>query len=119
MMSWILVGIGGFFGAIARFFINNVTKEKYGTHFPYGTLFVNIFGSFLLGLLYGAQVSTAWMLLCGTGFLGAFTTFSTFKLEVVQAMHKRESKLVITYVISSYLCGITSAFIGFYIGNIV
>lgn len=118
-MSWLLVGIGGFFGAIARFFISNVTKEKYGDHFPYGTLFVNIFGSFLLGLLYGAQLSTTWMLLCGTGFLGAFTTFSTFKLEVVQAMYKRENKLVIMYVASSYICGIVSAFAGFYIGGII
>lgn len=118
-MNWLLVGIGGFFGAIARFFISNAAKEKYGTRFPYGTLFVNVVGSFLLGLLYGAQLSTTWMLLCGTGFLGAFTTFSTFKLEVVQALQKGENKLVILYVTASYICGIASAFIGFYIGNMV
>lgn len=118
-MSFLLVGIGGFLGAIARFFISNVVKEKYGTRFPYGTLFVNVVGSFLLGLLYGAQISTTWMLLCGTGFLGAFTTFSTFQLEVVQALYKRENKLVILYVTASYICGIACAFLGFYIGNIV
>ncbi|WP_243524222.1 fluoride efflux transporter CrcB [Bacillus pseudomycoides] len=115
-MNILLVGIGGFCGAIARFSISNAMKEKYGTLFPYGTLFVNIVGSFLLGLLYGAEVSSTWLLLCGTGFMGAFTTFSTCKLEIVQLIHKREGALL--YLVISYMLGIFSAFLGFYIGHL-
>ncbi|PED09910.1 fluoride efflux transporter CrcB [Bacillus pseudomycoides] len=117
-MNILLVGIGGFFGAIARFSISNAMKEKYGSLFPYGTLFVNILGSFLLGLLYGAEVSSTWLLLCGTGFMGAFTTFSTFKLEIIQLIHKREGQRAVLYLIMSYMFGIFSAFLGFYIGHI-
>ncbi|PFK45916.1 fluoride efflux transporter CrcB [Bacillus cereus] len=117
-MNILLVGIGGFCGAIARFSISNAVKEKYGASFPYGTLFVNIVGSFLLGLLYGADVSSTWLLLCGTGFMGAFTTFSTCKLEMVQLVHKREGQKAILYLIISYMLGISFACFGYYIGQI-
>ncbi|KEK26045.1 fluoride efflux transporter CrcB [Bacillus gaemokensis] len=116
-MNILLVGIGGFFGAVARFFISNAMKEKYGSLFPYGTLFVNIVGSFILGLLYGTEVSSTWLLLWGTGFMGAFTTFSTFKLEIVQLIHKREGQKAALYIIMSYILGIFSAFLGFYMGR--
>ncbi|MDM5189818.1 fluoride efflux transporter CrcB [Bacillus sp. DX4.1] len=116
-MNILLVGIGGFFGAIARFFMGNAMKKKYGSLFPYGTLFVNVCGSFLLGLLYGAEVSSMWLLLCGTGFMGAFTTFSTYKLEIVQFIHKREGQRAVLYLVMSYITGIGSAFLGFYIGG--
>ncbi|MEY8347653.1 fluoride efflux transporter CrcB [Bacillus cereus] len=117
-MNILLVAIGGFFGAIARFFISNVMKEKYGNLFPYGTLFVNVLGSCLLGFLYGAKVSSTWLLLCGTGFMGAFTTFSTCKLEIVQLVHKREGQKAILYLIISYMLGISFACFGYYIGQI-
>lgn len=116
-MNILLVGIGGFFGAIARFFISQAMKQRYGNGFQYGTLFVNICGSFLLGLLYGAEVSSRWLLLCGTGFMGAFTTFSTYKLEIVQLIHNREGQKALLYLVISYMMGISAAFLGFYFGK--
>ncbi|MCI0763263.1 fluoride efflux transporter CrcB [Bacillus sp. TL12] len=117
-MNILLVGIGGFFGTIARFSISSAIKEKYGSLFPYETLFVNIVGSFLLGLLYGVDVDSTWLLLCGTGFMGAFTTFSTCKLEIVQLIHKRKGQKALLYLVMSYMLGIFSALIGFYIGHL-
>ncbi|MGG0188209.1 fluoride efflux transporter CrcB [Bacillus rhizoplanae] len=116
-MSILLVSIGGFFGAITRFFISTVAKEKYGNAFPYGTFFINIIGSFLLGMLNGAEVAKMWILLCGTGFMGAFTTFSTYQLEMVQLIHTREGQKALLYFVMSYAIGIGSAFVGFYIGS--
>ncbi|MDP7977042.1 fluoride efflux transporter CrcB [Bacillus multifaciens] len=116
-MNILLVSIGGFFGAIARFYISTIAKEKYGDSFPYGTFFINIIGSFLLGLLYGTGVAKMWILLCGTGFMGAFTTFSTYQLEMIQLIHKREGQKAFLYFVMSYVIGIGSAFVGFYMGR--
>ncbi len=78
------VGIGGFFGAIARFLIAGYVQKLSGLFFPVGTLTVNVLGSFIIGLLfmYFEQTihPTAKAMLV-TGFLGALTTFSTFSLE--------------------------------------
>ncbi|MFD0770785.1 fluoride efflux transporter CrcB [Bacillus sp. CGMCC 1.60114] len=116
-MNILLVGIGGFFGAITRFFISTVAKEKYGNAFPYGTFFINIIGSFLLGMLFGAEVAKMWILLCGTGFMGGFTTFSTYQLEMIQLIHKREGQKALLYFVMSNVIGIGCAFAGFYIGG--
>jgi CrcB protein len=89
MSTWlyILVGVGGFVGANARFLVARAVGALFETRFPLGTFVINISGSFLLGIL-GAIVaqkvmpsSEAMRLALGVGFLGAFTTFSTFEFE--------------------------------------
>lgn len=84
----LLIGLGGFFGAIARYGVSRASLLLFGGRFPLGTLFVNVSGSFFLGCVIGALFfrSTSgenFRLLLGTGFLGAFTTFSTFSVETV------------------------------------
>jgi CrcB protein len=77
----VLVGIGllGGLGAVARFLLDGAVTSRAGSGFPWGTLAVNVSGSFALGLLVGAADDTYRLL--GTGLLGAFTTFSTWVLE--------------------------------------
>lgn len=80
------VGAGGFLGAISRFVIATFVQKLTGPAFPYGTLAVNILGSFIIGylfLLFEQTVSPAQKAMLVTGFLGALTTFSTFSLETV------------------------------------
>jgi CrcB protein len=86
-LPYILVGAGGFVGANARFLVARAAGALFETRFPLGTFVINISGSFLLGIL-GAIVarkvlpgSEAARLALGVGFLGAFTTFSTFEFE--------------------------------------
>jgi CrcB protein len=86
-LPYILVGAGGFVGANARFLVARAAGALFETRFPLGTFVINISGSFLLGIL-GAIVaqkvmpsSEALRLALGVGFLGAFTTFSTFEFE--------------------------------------
>jgi CrcB protein len=91
-MQWsliLIVGIGGFFGAIARFLIAGYVQTHAQTLFPLGTLSVNVLGSFIIGFaaLYFAQtIQPEYKALVMTGFLGALTTFSTFALENVTLM---------------------------------
>ena len=87
LMPYLLVGVGGFIGANARFVVARLVGALFETRFPLGTFVINVSGSFLLGVL-GTLVaqkvspkSEAMRLALGIGFLGAFTTFSTFEFE--------------------------------------
>jgi len=87
LMPYLLVGLGGFIGANTRFVVARLVGALFETRFPLGTFVINVSGSFLLGVL-GTLVaqkvmpnSEAMRLALGVGFLGAFTTFSTFEFE--------------------------------------
>ncbi|TCK04655.1 fluoride efflux transporter CrcB [Phorcysia thermohydrogeniphila] len=85
-MTLLFIGLGGFFGAISRFLISGFVQKLLGTTFPFGTLSVNVIGSFLIGflvMLFENMLSPEWKAFFITGFLGALTTFSTFSLETV------------------------------------
>jgi CrcB protein len=87
LMPYLLVGLGGFIGANARFVVARLVGGLFETKFPLGTFVINVSGSFLLGVL-GTVVaqkvmpnSESMRLALGVGFLGAYTTFSTFEFE--------------------------------------
>ncbi|CAN7406784.1 fluoride efflux transporter CrcB [Rossellomorea sp. LjRoot5] len=118
MMQGMMVAIGGFFGAMSRFGISRLFKKYDHSDFPYATLFVNLVGSFLLGYLIGSEIAETGILLLGTGFLGSFTTFSTFKLENIQLHSDKKWKPLITYLLLSYSIGILFAFGGMALGRV-
>ena len=118
-----LIGIGGSLGAIARFYIGLVVNQNYQGKFPLGTFTINLIGSFLLGLLAGNYLSNqlsewAWYLF-GIGFMGAFTTFSTFGYETIMLLNAGFIKKAILYVSLSILLGLLAAYIGFSIKFLV
>lgn len=115
MMQAMLVAAGGFFGAVFRFGIGQMVKKITESTFPIATLFVNLTGSFLLGWLTRAHADDSIRLFFGIGFMGAFTTFSTFKLENVHFYRKRQWKHLIAYLAISYTGGLLAAFLGFMI----
>ena len=80
------IGTGGFFGAVSRFLLATGVQKLVGSAFPYGTLTVNVLGSFIIGFLFfyfEQTIAPNQKALLMTGFLGALTTFSTFSLETV------------------------------------
>lgn len=85
-MDYLVVGLGGFLGANARYLMAHWIGERYGTSFPYGTLVINVSGSFIIGLFLVSItdryiVHPNWRLFFSVGFLGAYTTFSTYSFE--------------------------------------
>ncbi len=113
----LMVGIGGFFGAIARYFISK--KLNNNTFLPIGTLTINLLGAFLLGIIMGVKADTMNALLLGTGFMGAFTTFSTLNLEMVQLYVNKNKKELIVYAVITYGGGIILAYLGYLIGSVL
>jgi CrcB protein len=112
LLPYLLVGLGGFVGAIARFEIGRLASAIVDTPFPLGTFVINISGSFLLGIL-GTMVATrvhpgseALRLALGIGFLGAFTTFSTFEMETHGLLENGSWIVAASYVTASLLLGL-------------
>ncbi|MCF2947038.1 fluoride efflux transporter CrcB [Paraglaciecola aquimarina] len=88
MTIYILIAFGGATGACLRYFLSQLMLQWFGKGFPFGTLFVNFIGSFLLGFLYsllehGQLEAALWRTTVGVGFLGALTTFSTFSVDTI------------------------------------
>lgn len=86
LRAYLWVSLGGVFGACARYFLSRLSAKILGAGFPWGTLFINISGSFLLGLflVYSAEralVDPRWRLMIAIGFCGAYTTFSSYAFE--------------------------------------
>lgn len=121
MRNLLFVGLGGFFGAIARYSVGLWIDARAGTAFPYATLTINLGGSFVLGVLAGAfefgSVSPEARLALGVGFLGAFTTFSTFTYEIVRLVDTGSATLALLYVVASAALGITAAILGLALGR--
>ncbi|GAB5389807.1 MAG: fluoride efflux transporter CrcB [Alphaproteobacteria bacterium] len=119
-MSWLLVALGGAGGAMARHGVGIMALRLMGPGFPWGTLAVNIFGSLLMGLLVGllARVSglpIELQRLLATGFLGAFTTFSTFALDAVTLYERGHVGLAAVYVLASAIGALAGCFLGLWI----
>ena len=115
-MQLLLIALGGGAGAVARYLLGGWVQGWAGSGFPWGTLGVNLAGCVALGVLMrlvGGMVAEAEVrALVAVGFLGAFTTFSTFSLETVMLAQRGEWGRAAAYVAASVLVGILGAWIG-------
>ncbi|CAM2363037.1 fluoride efflux transporter CrcB [Listeria seeligeri] len=116
LVNFLLVGFGAALGAMLRYGISVFVKSKWQTNFPYATFFINITGSFLLGFLVSSAIGPAWQLLLGTGFMGGYTTFSTFKVESMELKWKANYRVLFSYLGLSYIFGLVAAFVGMMVG---
>ncbi len=113
----LFVAAGGALGAVGRYLVTAGATALLGSGFPWGTLAVNVAGSFLLGVLV-ALMSAAWTppgdmrLFLVTGFLGAFTTFSAFSLDVVSGFERGSNSLAILYVVASVALSVLALLAG-------
>ncbi len=104
------IAIGGAIGALLRFWVSNGIYLLLGRGFPYGTLAVNVIGSFAMGLLYvlmleRMEISAEWRAVLMVGLLGAFTTFSTFSIDTMNLIEAGDlTKAGLNMIVSVGLC---------------
>ncbi|MDP4092521.1 MAG: fluoride efflux transporter CrcB [Bacillota bacterium] len=118
-MEYLIVGIGGAAGSIARYCIGRVISEKTDTIFPIATFLINITGAFLLGMVNSLGLVRDLSLLFADGFLGAYTTFSTFMYEGFNLFQENEKGSAFKYVLGSLVLGIIGFIIGIEAGKLL
>lgn len=117
MWIWLAIAGGGALGCMARYGMTGLVESLAGRDFPVATMSINVLGSFLMGFLFiltlerlsVSPVARAGML---TGFLGGFTTFSTFEMETLLLVERGMELKAALYVILSVLAGFVAAFAG-------
>lgn len=116
------VGIGGFFGAMSRFWLSNQMYVWLGRDFVWGTLTVNALGSFLIGLLTillidKVHLTIEWRALLIVGFLGAFTTFSTFAFETVMYFQQGLFDKAMINIVGNVVLCLVMVWLGLWVGR--
>ncbi|HOX84232.1 MAG TPA: fluoride efflux transporter CrcB [Chryseolinea sp.] len=111
MMKLLAIGLGGFIGSILRYVVGKSVDEKFDSTFPWGTLTVNIVGSFIIGFIYALAlrklgVTENWRLFLGVGLCGGFTTFSAFAWENVSLLEQKLIGTSLLYISMSVILGL-------------
>ena len=117
-MNYLLVFIGGGIGSVARYTVTTIAKNFTTINFPFGTLTVNIFGSFLMGIITSLIASKFFAdsepirLFLAVGFLGGFTTFSSFSMETLTLLEKHEILYAFANIAANMTFGLLAAYCG-------
>jgi fluoride exporter len=123
-MPYVAVAVGGAFGAVARFAVDGWVSERTGGLFPWGTLLINVSGAFLLGLLATLAIDRSVLSpdirpIAMIGFLGAYTTFSTWMLDCWRLMQEGAWALATANLVGSVLLGLVAVGAGIALGRLV
>lgn len=106
------VGLGSFIGGICRYLVTLFIQNRFLTTFPFGTMFVNVLGCFLIGVIYAlsdrGNLSPLWRMFLATGMMGGFTTFSTFSNETVSMLRDAEYVPAFSYIAFSIIIGLAA-----------
>ncbi|MGE0082213.1 MAG: fluoride efflux transporter CrcB [Thiohalomonadaceae bacterium] len=117
MKQLLLVGLGGAFGSMLRFGLSTGLHALLGRAFPWGTLFVNVTGSFAIGLLYVLLIERValgpeWRALLMVGLLGGYTTFSSFSIETLNLVESGDVLRAAVNVLASVVLCLAAAWVG-------
>ncbi len=127
-MQYLYVFLGGGLGAVCRYLATTAIGARFGMMFPFGTLFVNTLGSFLMALIMGFLLTMAkannllaepLRLLLTVGFLGGFTTFSSFSMETLTLLRSGSIVLTIANITANVVLGLVAAILGLYLATMI
>lgn len=121
-MKYLMIALGGSAGAIARYWVGSYIGNRMGARFPYGTLAINVSGSFVIGLVMTllserTHLSRNWVYLVPIGFIGAYTTFSTFELETFRLIQDGQAISALSNIVLSVVIGFLMVWAGVMAGR--
>jgi CrcB protein len=123
MIKLLFLTAGGAIGTLSRYAVSGLAHTLFGSDFPYGTLSVNLLGSFTVGLLWGLfeseSLSPASRSFVFIGFLGGFTTFSTYSLETLNLLRDGQVKFALMNILLHNFLGLVLVFGGFVLARVL
>lgn len=124
MQKYLWIAAGGALGSIARFWIGSAVGSRMGIKFPYGTLIVNLTACLLIGFTVAwlgrrANLNPAWRYFVPIGFIGAYSTFSTFEWETLSTLRSGAFLLAAVYAVGSLILGLAAVWAGSMLGEIL
>ena len=124
MQKYIYIALGGSLGSIARYWVGSTIASRLGTKFPYGTFVINITACMIIGfsltfLAKRADLNPAWRFLVPVGFIGAYSTFSTYEWETLSTIRTGAFLLAAFYAVSSLILGLAAVWGGSVIAEIL
>jgi CrcB protein len=124
MTKYLMVAIGGALGSVLRFWVGDYVSNRMGTRFPYGTFIINVTASFLVGLILTllaerAHWSPNWRYFIPIGFIGGYSTFSTFEYETFRTFQDGEVLMAGLNIVLSVIVGFVSVWLGAITGRTI
>jgi CrcB protein len=121
-MGLLLVAVGGAIGSVTRYLVGGWIAARFGSAFPYGTFVINVTASFIIGFFLAfsqerVSLNPNWRLFVAVGFVGGYSTFSTFEYEGIRLLQDREMLLGSVYLIGSVVAGGVAAVGGIALGS--
>jgi len=122
LQKYLLIAAGGALGSIARYWVGSTIAGRMGIKFPYGTLVVNLTACIIIGfsLTYlgkRAELNPAWRYLIPVGFIGAYSTFSTYEWETLSSLRAGAFFIAALYAIGSLLLGLIAVWCGSFLAE--
>ena len=124
MTKYLMVAIGGALGSVLRFWVGGFVSNRMGTRFPYGTFIINVTASFLVGLILTLLAerthwSPNWRYFIPIGFIGGYSTFSTFEYETFRSFQDGEVLMAGLNIVLSVIVGFVSVWLGVITGRTI
>lgn len=117
MQRYVFIALGGALGSMARFWVGSTVSDRMGTRFPFGTLIINVSACLIIGLSLEflnrhADLNPSWRYLVPIGFIGAYSTFSTFEWEAFANITNGAFWIALLYVVASLISGLIAVALG-------
>jgi fluoride exporter len=124
LQKYLLIALGGALGAIARYWIGAAIGSRMGTRFPYGTFIINVTACIIIGfsLTYlgrRVELNPAWRYLIPIGFVGAYSTFSTYEWETLSSIRSGAFAMAALYAVGSLILGLAATWFGVVLGELI
>lgn len=124
MEKYLYIAIGGSLGSIARYWVGSSVAARLGVKFPYGTFVINITACIIIGfsltfLGKRAELGAAWRFLVPVGFIGAYSTFSTYEWETFSSLRSGGYLFAASYALGSLVFGLIAVWFGAFLGELV